>query len=144
MNVPGYVRWPLAVLLLAHGAVHALGFISAFDAAEIEGLGGPSMIIADLESGNPAILAFGVLWLVAMVAFMIAGLGVALRTSWSLPMAGVAAGISLVPTVVWWNDAWIGALLSGIILVAIAAIRPRFVTPRLSGPARPGQAEPQS
>lgn len=131
MNVPAYLRWPLAVLLVAHGAIHALGFISAFDLAEIEGLGGPSLIIADLESGHPAILAFGILWLVAMVAFMMAGVGVALRTSWALPLAGVATGISLVPAVVWWNDAWIGALLSGIILVAIAGIRPRFTTPRL-------------
>lgn len=144
MNVPDYVRWPLAVLLVAHGAIHALGFIWAFDLAEVEGLGGPSMIIAGLESGHPAILAFGILWLVAMVGFMIAGVGVALRTWWALPLAGAAAGISLVPTVVWWNDAWIGALFSGSILVAIVAIRPRFATPQSPGPARPSHAGPQS
>lgn len=139
MNVPGYVRWPFAVLLVAHGAVHALGFIWAFDAAEIAGLGGPSLVIVDLESGHPAILAFGVLWLVAMVAFLIAGVGVALGTSWSIPLTGVAAGISLVPTLVWWSDAWVGALLSGIILVATVVMRPRRATPRLSGKRDPAR-----
>ncbi len=140
MNVPDYVRWPLAVLLVAHGAIHALGFIWAFDLGEVEGLGGPSMIIDGLDSGHPAILAFGILWLVAMVGFMIAGVGVALRTSWALPLAGAAAGISLVPTVVWWEDAWIGALFSGVILVAIGVTRPRFATPRSPASARPSHA----
>lgn len=144
MNLPDYVRWPLAALLVAHGAVHALGFISAFDLAEIEELGGPTLIITDFDRGHPVLLAFGVLWLITTVAFMTAGIGVALRTWWSLPLAGIAAGISLIPTVVWWNDAWIGALLSGIILVGIAAVRPGFTTPQLSGPERGSQADPRS
>ena len=139
VNVPGYVRWPFAVLLVAHGAVHVLGFIWAFDAAEIAGLGGPSLVIVDLESGHPAVLAFGVLWLVALVALMIAGVGVALGTSWSIPLTGVAAGISLVVTVLWWSDAWVGALLSGIILVATVVMRRRRATPGLSGKRDPAK-----
>ena len=112
-----YVRWPLAVLLVAHGAIHVLGFLWAFNLAQIEEIGSPTLLFAGAELGDPGTVAFGLLWLVAMVAFIAAGIGVARGTAWSIPVTGIAAGISLVPTIVWWNDAWIGAVLSGFILV---------------------------
>jgi len=133
MTLPAYVRWPLAALLVAHGAVHVLGFISTFELAQIEEIGGPTLIVTGLDNGHPVMLALGIVWLIAMLAFMVAGIGVALRAPWSLPLAAVIAGLSLIPTILWWNDAWRGALLSGVILVAIVALRPRFTTLRPPG-----------
>lgn len=119
MNTPSYVRWPLAVVLVAHAAVHVLGFLWAFDLADFEEINAPSLFMTGAVPGDPAMVAFGVLWLVSMLALIAAGIGVAINTTWALPLAGVAAAVSIVPTVVWWTDAWIGALLSGAILVLV-------------------------
>lgn len=116
-------RWLLAPLLAAHGAIHVLGFLWAFELAEIDQLGGPTLLIGGAAPGDPEIVAFGGLWLVSMLAFMVAGIGVAMGKAWGLPAAGIASGISLVPTVVWWNDAWIGAVLSAAILIVVIAVR---------------------
>lgn len=114
------VKWAGSALLLAHGVVHAMGFLSTWELAELGEIGGPTLLLGDLPARHPALLAFGMLWLLAMLAFMMAAIGVALETSWGLPLAGIAAGFSLVPTIVWWQDAWFGALLNVAILGAVA------------------------
>jgi hypothetical protein len=121
-----YIRLMAAGLLVIHGGIHALGFFSAWEVAKIEGIGGPSFLLDGLEAGHPAIIAFGLLWLVAMVGFMTAGVGAALDTAWWLFLAGIAAGVGLVPTIVWWNDAWIGAVVNFCILAAVTLGRSRI------------------
>lgn len=114
------VKWAGSALLLAHGAMHVIGFPSTWELAEVGEVGAPTFLFGDLPDGHPALLAFGMLWLLAMLAFMMAAIGVALQASWGLPLAGIAAGFSLVPTIVWWQDAWFGALLDLAILGAVA------------------------
>jgi len=72
MTMAKYIRWTAAGLLVMHGGIDALGFFSAWDLAKIEEIGGPSFLLDSLEAGHPAIIAFGLLWLVAMVGFMTA------------------------------------------------------------------------
>lgn len=117
MIVPSHVRWPLAALLVAHGAIHVLGLLRAFGAAAVEEIGGPTLFIAEAAPGEPASVAFGFLWLVSMLALIAAGIGVARRKTWGLPLAGIGSVMSLISTIVWWSSAWIGAVLSGAILV---------------------------
>ena len=114
------VKWGGSALLLAHGVVHAMGFLSAWELADVGEVGPPTFLLGDLPARHAALVAFGMLWLLAMLAFMMAAIGVALETSWGLPLAGIAAGFSLVPTIVWWQDAWFGALLDLAILGAVA------------------------
>lgn len=113
------VKWLLAALFVAHGSIHSLGFIWAFDLAEIPELGPPSLLVSDAERGDATLIAFGMLWLVSMVAFLGAGLAVATGSRWWPRLAGMAAGFSLVPTIAWWDDAWRGALISLAILAVV-------------------------
>lgn len=113
------VRWLLAALFVAHGSIHSLGFIWAFDLAEISELGGPSLLISDAERGDPTLIAFGMLWLVSMLAFLGAGWAVATGSGWWPRLAGTAGAVSLVPTIAWWDDAWRGALISLVILAVV-------------------------
>lgn len=122
----GVVRWTLAALFVAHGSIHSLGFVWAFDLAEVSEIGGPSLLIPHAEPGDAALVAFGMLWLASMLAFFGAGWAVAAGSRWWPRLAGVAAGISMVPTIAWWDDAWRGALisLSILALAALAGVRP--------------------
>ena len=114
------VRWLLAALFVAHGSIHSLGFIWAFDLAEISELGGPSLMIPHAERGDAMLIAFGMLWLVSMLSFLGAGWAVAAGSGWWPKLAAIAGAVSLVPTIVWWEDAWRGALISLTILVVVA------------------------
>ena len=113
------VRWLLAALFVAHGSIHSLGFIWAFGLAEISELGGPSLMIPDAEHGDATLIAFGMLWLVSMLAFLAAGWAVAAGSGWWPKLAAMAGAVSLVPTIAWWDDAWRGALISLAILAVV-------------------------
>lgn len=115
------VKWTLAASFVAHGSIHSLGFVWAFDLAELSELGGPSLLIPDAERGDATLIAFGMLWLVSMLAFFAAGWAVAAGSRWWSRLAGMAAGISLVPTIAWWDDAWRGALIN-LAILALAAL----------------------
>ena len=86
---------------------------------------GPTLLVTDQAPGNPTIVALGLLWFAAAIGFIAAGVAVAFGRQRSELLAGVAAAISLVPTIVWWNDAWIGAVVSALVLPSIALLRNR-------------------
>ncbi len=119
------LRWGIGALLVLHGAIHLLGFLSTFDLARFEQLGAPTLLPSGLEPGDPLLLAFGLVWLVAFLAFVIAGAGVVTQASWAWTVTGIAAGISLAATVVWWRDAWIGAAVSAVVLVVAVVVHRR-------------------
>jgi hypothetical protein len=108
------------IILFVHGPIHLLGVWWAFDLGEVAELGGPTLLVTGQGPGDPAIMAFGFAWLVAAIGFIIAGVAVAVGSGRSRLLAGGAAAISLVPTIVWWNDAWIGAVVSTVVLLSVA------------------------
>lgn len=105
-------------LLIVHGAIHAMGVAWAWDLADIEGLGGPTLIFGEGTPGDPAITALGWLWLIAMIGFIAAGIGISRRSSLWMPVVGVAATVSLIVTIIWWSEARIGSIVSAVALVA--------------------------
>ena len=122
-RLPG--RWPLGALLIIHGLIHALGVVWVWDLADVDELGGPTFF-SQLAIGDLGMTVLGVLWLAAMVGFVVGGIGVAAQTQWALPLVGGAAIVSLVPTMVWWGDAWAGALVSAAVVVFVFG-RPRLL-----------------
>lgn len=134
MNIASSIRWSLAVLLVAHGAIHILGFLWALDLAHIEEIGGPTLFITEAVPGEPAAVAFGLLWLISMLTLMTAGIGVARTAKWGLPLAGISAGLSLVPTITWWSDAWIGSLINAAILIVVIIAPNRSAPPATAVP----------
>lgn len=114
----GAWRKPAGLILFGHGAIHLLGVWWAFGLGEVEELGGPTLL--DQQPGEPATIVFGVLWLAAALGLMAAGVMVVFGLWRAILMAAVAAGVSIIPTVVWWNNAWIGAVVSAVVLLAAA------------------------
>lgn len=111
------IRRVPAIVLAGHGAIRVPGFVTTWELAEVEELGGPSLILGGLQPGHPALRELGLLWLLAMLGFLLAAVGVATGQAWWPTLAGVSAAISLVVTVLWWKDARVGAVVSGIVLM---------------------------
>jgi len=130
------VRYPIAIILAIHGLIHLLGFVTAWEFAEVNELEDSTLFSLDPGSG-PA-QAFGLLWLLAALALVVAAVGLVWQAGWTGRMVGIAAAVSLVVTVVWWTDAWIGAVISAVVLAAVLA------GPRLQRrwPPTPGATQP--
>jgi hypothetical protein len=119
-------RWLFAVLLLAHGAIHLLGFLGPAGIAQMEGLPGrATFLLTDFAIGSPVLIAFGALWLVAGIGLVGAGIGIATRQAWWPTLAVAAALMSTLLVILWWNDAAVGLVPNLIVFGVVAAARLR-------------------
>jgi hypothetical protein len=114
------VRWLVAALFMLHGLVHMVGFAAVWGLGQRGAVANAPMIPPGLAAGSPVVLALGVLWLIAMAAFLAAAVGLVLHAAWWKEVAAGAAALSLLLCVAWWNDAVIGALINVVILAGLA------------------------
>ena len=97
----------LAFLLAAHGAIHLLGFVRAFDLADLP------------QVTQPIPPVFGALWLAAACLFMAAA---AALFVWPRGWWAIGAGAMIVSTLVIlpaWPDAKVGMLANVLVLVGV-------------------------
>lgn len=113
-------RIAFGVLLLLHGAVHAMGMLGSWELAEFEGISTqPNVLLEDASDGTLRVL--GVVWLVAGVLFIAAAFAVLRRIAgWPL-LTLVAAVVSLAICLLWVDDAIAGVVLNVAILLGLAA-----------------------
>jgi hypothetical protein len=116
--------WYLAAALLGlHGLIHVLGFLSAWQLGDLTTtLSSTPIYPAGIATGSPLVLILGVLWLVTMLAFLTAAIGVVLGASWWKGIAVSAATVSLVLCLAWWNDAWVGALVDIAVVIGVLLV----------------------
>ena len=99
------MRWFFALFVLLHGLLHLLGFVKAFELAELSTL------------TQPISRPMGVVWFVAAV-LLCAAAGVFAFTTRAFWMIGlVAALVSQVVIITSWSDARVGTLANLIIAV---------------------------
>lgn len=104
-------RWIVVAVLLAHGAAHIVGVMGALFGKVMDDISGqPTVTVGSLER------PIAVLWLVALLGFVAAAIGLAANQTWCLPAAWASVVVSMVPVTVWWNDAWRGAVLNAIVV----------------------------
>jgi len=104
--------------LIAHGIAHAPGVFGSFDLASFdEATRQPNALFTN--AGDTLIYALGVVWLVAALAFVVAGAGVALRKAWARQALIVAVAVSLPVTVLWYQDAVAGLVINVALLVIL-------------------------
>jgi len=109
------MRFAVAALLLAHGALHLLGFLKPFGLARLGGMTGRALV--PLSEG--AAHAVGVAWLAA--ACVLAGAGLMrlmeLKRWWWAAAAGLVLSQALI--VLMWHDAKAGTLANAALAVAV-------------------------
>lgn len=124
------MRIALAVFLALHGFAHFVGFAGSFGLAEsipyrTTVLGGT------VDLGDTGIRAFGVLWLLAAGAFLVASAAAMTNQEWWLKALLVAATGSLVLSLMTLPEARIGVLLNVLILAAVGACRMGWIPARI-------------
>ncbi|MBN2177267.1 MAG: hypothetical protein JW722_06380 [Demequinaceae bacterium] len=116
-----WFRNALAALLIVHGVIHALGPLARWDLVEFEDIDGvPTVGISDTLAD-----ALGVVWLIALVLFVAAGIAVLLRRKWWVPVSLIGVAISQVLVVLWWEGAWRGTIANALVLAVVWATRTR-------------------
>jgi len=97
------MRYVLALLFVIHGVAHLPGFLTAWRLASLEGMAYKTTLLAgSVDVGDVGIRIVGVVWLLAAIGFVVAGVGTALATSWWSMLTAVVASISLALSVLEW------------------------------------------
>ncbi len=98
------MRIVLGMLILLHGLIHLLGFVKAFDIAEVSQL------------SLPITKPLGLFWLIAALLFLISGALFFYKQTWWWMAILPAIIISQVLIIIYWQDAKAGTVLNIILL----------------------------
>jgi hypothetical protein len=122
------MKYVVAFLLVMHGLAHVTGILGAWASGE-QGFQDEAWTFSRGVTARSAVgQVWSLLWLVALIGFVGAGLGLSFgsgaeSTTWWPTLAIAAAAVSLVAIVPWVRvvppGAWAGALFDLLILVAL-------------------------
>ena len=114
------LRWALCIIFVVHGFSHLVGFVVPWGIGEVKDAPYKTTLLADaIDVGDAGIRAFGVLWLIAALAFVVAGLACLTGQAWWLTYSTWVAVFSLVLSVLGWPEARIGVVVDFLILVLL-------------------------
>ncbi len=97
------LRIIVALMIIGHGIGHIMGFLAAWTRVPMGFTDRPWIFSSGVTIGSALGRAFGLLWLVAMVATVASGIGLLIRADWWPPLAIVGSIISLLVIAPWWN-----------------------------------------
>ena len=100
-------RWVVGLVVVLHGLIHLLGAAKGLGWAEVTQLAGP------ISAG------LGVIWLLAAVLTVAAGLLLLVRVRWWWIVGAAAVVSSQVVLLTSWADAKAGTIVNGVLLVAV-------------------------
>ncbi len=118
------LRWVLAIVLLAHGVGHVMGFVASWTTVPMGFTDRPWLLSDAITVHSTVGRVFGLLWLVAMGAFLVGVYGLIGHQVWWRPLLIAAALISLFVILPWWNTVTPGsrigaAVVDVVVLVAL-------------------------
>jgi hypothetical protein len=125
------LRFVAAVVLVAHGAIHLIGFVVPWKVATLDDFPYRTTALAgSIELGDPGARAIGFLWLLLALGFVAAGIGVWRRAGWSLPVLAALSITSLAVCILGLPESVAGIVLNAAILAllvmhALVEHRPR-------------------
>ena len=98
-----FIKYIVVLVLLGHGAGHVMGFLAAWTKLPMGFVDRSWVFGGDVKIQTAIGRAFGLVWLVALVGFIGAGLGLLLRQEWWSALAIASSVTSIVAVVPWWN-----------------------------------------
>lgn len=121
MNILSIV---VAITLLGHGIGHVMGFLASWTKLPMGFTESPWIFSREVFIQSGVGKAFGILWLIAMSAFVAAGIGLFSEQSWWTTMAVIASFLSLIAIIPWWNTFTPGSKLAAVLVdvVVITAL----------------------
>lgn len=114
------LRWVLSIIFVVHGFSHLVGFVVPWGLGEVKDAPYRTTLLGDaIDIGEGGIRVFGVLWLIAALAFVVAGFACLTSQTWWIPFATWTAALSLVLSVLGWPEARVGIVVDVLILVLL-------------------------
>lgn len=114
------VLYMVAFGIALHALIHLMGFVAYLQLADIEELPYKTILLNGRWSvGEYGIRAFGVLWLLVSIGFVIGISGLVTQQSWWLPVLFIITIISLILTILDWEVAFRGVFVNIVILVVL-------------------------
>lgn len=122
------MRYAFALLLVAHGVAHLVGFVSAWKLATLAELPYRTTLFSGhLDVGEAGIRLVGVLWLLAALTFLVAAVAVANEGVWARRALSVALLVSAPLCAAAWPEARLGlAVDMGLALLLAIGVRQQW------------------
>ncbi len=119
---PRLVRWAFALLLILHGFAHLPGVLGAWKLKTFDDVSfQPNAIFTD--ASDTTVFLLGIVWFMAAIGFVVAGISVLVHYDWWPHIALRAVVTSLIPTILWNEDARIGLVLNiGLLIVVLGVL----------------------
>jgi len=115
------VRWAFALLLIMHGFAHLPGVLGSWKVKSFEDVSyQPNAIFTD--AGDTTVFLLGIVWFTAAIGFLVAGISLLVHFEWWPHIALGAMLTSLIPTILWNQDARIGLELNIALLIVILGV----------------------
>lgn len=110
----------IVVLLGIHGLIHLMGFVAYWPLKEVTELAYKTAFLGGrVELGAYGTRIYSVMWLLAAIGFIVAGVALLIGWDWGQPLLFAVTVLSMIITVLDWTPAFRGALIDGVILVAL-------------------------
>jgi hypothetical protein len=120
-----------AVVVFVHGLIHLMGFVAYWPLAEIAELPYKATLLGTRWSLNESGMRFfSVLWLGTAVTLAVASMGMLVKQSWWYPVMWAGVVLSLIITVLDWQNAFRGAIISLVLLVLLLLVTGLRVQPQ--------------
>lgn len=119
-------KFIFALPLFAHGLAHLSGFMASWTSTDAGYANKPWLFSEGIYLHSLVGRVFGLLWLAAMVGLVGSAFGLGLWQDWWSALAVMAAVISLVVIVPWWNTVPLGAKIGAAfdVLVLVVLLSP--------------------
>lgn len=109
-----------AIVFILHGLVHLLGTVTYLKLSVVQGLAYKTALLSGRWNiGENGAALYGVLWALAAGGFIIAAVALLAGWEWRRLALLAAATLSLILTVLDWQDARAGAILNVVILIVL-------------------------
>lgn len=110
-------RLALAVLVAAHGLIHLIGVVVAWQMVTVDGFPYRTAVLhAHVDLGAAGTALLGLLWLGACGGFLVAALGLVRRSTWALALTAWLASGSLLLCLLWLPETAAGVGIDLVIL----------------------------
>jgi hypothetical protein len=109
------LEYVAALVIIGHGIGHTTGFIESWTSVKSGFHDEPWLFDSRTRLRSPVGRAFGLVWLVLVPVFIIAGIGILLGDTWWRETAIAGSVLSAVVMLPWWR-AMIGGAKAGLLL----------------------------
>jgi hypothetical protein len=116
MRLVYYLPWMLlGGLMSLHGVAHTPAVLGSWNLATFDDVSHqPNVLLTN--AGDGLLMLLGGIWLLAALAFVVAGIGVLRQATWWPVATATAVVLSIPMTMLWREDAVVGLVLNALIL----------------------------